>query len=394
MYGVRRNNRIRTPYTLRRTLIVFRALLVDRFQEGLILLSHMLPKILLSEKQKITPVLFCFLLLAITFLAFFLDVATRNMIAFDVFYFPSIMLGAWYLGNRSGFLMVVLISILWSLAQGYEGYAADQRTFLIDGVVHLFIFSLIFWLTSVVHKTTVLLEMKSKELVRSNLELESFAGRAAHDLQAPLASISGFAELLKEKYQNSEDGTTKDFTERIINNVQRMSVFIKALLNYANVKKPEVSTSIVELEKVVKEVIGSFHFLMLQKKAEIVCDSLPALPLEAGLAGILFQNLIGNAMKYCEKEPRIHISAVLKGKTWVFSIRDNGIGIPEESRERIFVMFEKLKTRQKYPGSGIGLATCQKIVERYGGRIWVESKPEEGSTFFFTLPALRAEVSG
>jgi signal transduction histidine kinase len=147
-------------------------------------------------------------------------------------------------------------------------------------------------------------------------------------------------------------------------------------------------------------VIEDFHFVILEKKAEITCDPLPTLPMNAGLAGLLFQNLIGNAMKYCEKEPRIHISAVRQGKEWIFSVKDNGIGIPEESRERIFIMFEKLPTKRQYPGSGIGLATCQKIVERYGGRIWVESPPKDGSvqggaaeklgkgaTFFFTLPA-------
>ncbi len=350
----------------------------------------MLPKIRLSEKQKITPFFFCFLILGITFLAFFLDVATRNLIAFDVFYFPSIMLVTWYLGDRPGFWMVILIALLWSFAQGYEGYAADMRTFLLDGVIHFFVFALISWLTGWVRKSAALLEMKSKELARSNYELELFAGKAAHDLQSPLASILGFAELLKDKSQESGDGATKDFTERIISSAKRMSGFIKALLNYASVKKPEAMTPPVELEKIVKEVIGDFHFLMLEKKAEVTCGPLPALAINPGLAGLLFQNLIGNAMKYCEKEPRIHISAARQGKEWLFSVQDNGIGVPEESRERVFVLFEKVATRQKYPGSGIGLATCQKIVERYGGHIGVEASPGGGSTFFFTLPALLA----
>ena len=347
----------------------------------------MFPTSLLSEKQKITPILFIFLILSISFLAFFLDIATRNLIAFDVFYFPSIMLTTWYLGARPGFLMVILVGFLWSIAQGYEGYAADRWTFLLDAAVHFSIFALIYWLVYLVHKGAILLGKQSKELARSNEELEFFAERAAHDLQAPLATILGFTELIKEKYQDSDDAATKDFTERIISNVKRMSVFIKALLNYANVKKPEVSTPSAELESVVKEVIGAFQFLILEKRAEVICDPLPVLRIDPGLAGLLFQNLIGNAMKYCEKEPRVHISSVRRGKEWLFSIQDNGIGIPEGSKERVFNMFEKLETRKKYPGSGIGLATCQKIVERYGGRIWVESKLGEGSTFFFALPS-------
>ncbi len=356
---------------------------------GDILPSNMFPKILFSEKQKISPVFFTFLILTISFLAFFLDIATRNLIAFDVFYFPSIMLVAWYLGTRPGFLMVIFITLLWSFAQGYEGYSTDRRTFVLDGAVHFLIFVLIYELTGRVRKSAALLEQRSKELARSNLELELFAGKAAHDLQTPLATIFGFTELLKEKYQDSGDQTAKDFTERILSSVTRMSVFIKALLNYASVKKSEPTPPPVEMEKVVKEVIDDFHFLILEKKAEVICDPLPTLAIHPGLAGLLFQNLIGNAMKYCEKEPRVHISAVRQGKEWLFSIRDNGIGIPEGSRERVFIMFEKLATRQKYPGSGIGLATCQKIVERYGGHIGVDSKPGEGSTFFFTLPVQR-----
>jgi len=360
---------------------------VDSFQKEFILFPNMLPRILFSEKQKISTTLFGLLFLLITFLVFFLDIATRDMIAFDIFYFPSIMLITWYLGNRPGRLMAVLAALLWFYAQVDVGFSTNFRTLFLDGAVHWFTFALVSWLTGLVYKKTMLLETASKELARSNTELELFSVKAAHDLQSPLATILGFAELLKEKYQDSGDEATKDFIERIINSVKRLSTFIKALLNYANVKKPEASAPSVELEKVVKEVIGDFHFLILQKKAEVICDPLPVLSINPGLAGLLFQNLIGNAMKYCEREPRVHISAVRKGKEWLFSVKDNGIGIPEESRGRVFIMFEKLATRQKYPGSGIGLATCQKIVERYGGRIWVESKPGEGAAFFFTLPA-------
>ena len=149
----------------------------------------MFPKILFSDKQKISPVFFTFLILAISFLAFFLDIATRNLIAFDIFYFPSIMLVTWYLGSRPGFLMVVLITLLWSFAQGYEGYSSDGRTFVLDAILHFFIFVLIYGLTGWVRQSAMLLEQKTKELARSNLELELFAGKAAHDLQAPLATI-------------------------------------------------------------------------------------------------------------------------------------------------------------------------------------------------------------
>ncbi len=347
----------------------------------------MLPKILSVEREKISPVFFTFLVLSISLLCFFLDIATRNMVAFDIFYFPSIMLVTWYVGSRPGFLMTLFITLLWTSAQRYEGYTDDLRTFLLDTVLHLFIFMLIFWLTHLVRRGAVLLEAKSKELTRSNRELEQFAAKAAHDLQSPLATILGYSELIREKHEKTGDEETKSFADHVIQGVKRMSGFIKALLNYSTVSKPDIPAVPVDLDKVVKEVLEDLHFRIVEKKAEITSDPLPRIAINAGLAALLFQNLIGNAMKYCERGPRIHIAAVRQGKEWRFSIRDNGIGIPEESRDRVFLMFEKLPTRQKYPGSGIGLATCQKIIERYGGRIWVESRPGEGSTFFFTLPA-------
>jgi light-regulated signal transduction histidine kinase (bacteriophytochrome) len=342
----------------------------------------------LPGKSKTLKTLGGLLTLCATFLVFYLDVVTGEEFTFYIFYIPSIMILTWYWGNRAGWLMVILSSLMWFFAQW-------NMTFLFWNFnVRLLTFAVVCGMTGVIRNKEKQLRIKSEELVRSNGELEMFAAKAAHDLQSPLATILGFAEILKEKYQGSGDETTKDFMNRIISTVNRMSVFIRALLNYANVKKPEIATPPLALEQVVKEAIGGLHFLMLQTKAEVTCGPMPVLSINQGLAGLLFQNLIGNAIKYCEKEPRVHISAVRKGKEWLFSVQDNGIGIPEEFRERIFVMFEKLTTRQKYPGSGIGLATCQKIVERYGGRIWVESLPlgtagdDIGSIFFFTLPAV------
>jgi light-regulated signal transduction histidine kinase (bacteriophytochrome) len=259
----------------------------------------------------------------------------------------------------------------------------------LDAILHFFIFMLIFWLTRLVRKSAMLLEQKSKELVRSNEELEQFAFKAAHDLQSPLTTILGYSELLNEESMGrSLTQNEKELgLSAIAKGATRMSLMIKALLDYAKVTKEEKKVPPVDLAQVVREVIENLHATITEKKAEVVSDSLPTVAINPGLAGILFQNLIGNALKYCENAPRVHVSAVRKGRKWIFSVRDNGIGIPEESLERVFIMFEKLATQREYPGSGIGLATCQKIVARYGGRIWVESKPGEGSTFFFTLPA-------
>lgn len=292
----------------------------------------------------------------------------------------------WYFGRNAGFWTVCLTALMWFLAEWDVGHFKSASIFFQNGIVYACTFIVIFQMTEIIHEKVAQLEKKSKELSRSNLELEQFAARAAHDLQSPLATILGFTELLKEKYEKSGDAEAQDFTGHIIQSVKRASAFIKALLNYSRVKKPEILSAPVELDKIVKVVIDDFHFTILEKKAKITCDPLPTLPINTGLAGLLFQNLIGNAMKYCEREPQVHISAIRKRKEWLFSICDNGIGIPEEFRDRVFIMFEKLSTQRQYPGSGIGLATCQKIVERYGGHIWAESKPGKVRPFFSPYP--------
>ena len=325
-------------------------------------------------------------MVALTFLAFYLDIITGEKFTFYVFYFPPIMVIAWRFGWRAGFLMVILSIFLWTLAQWDTSLRADTTIFIWDISIRFLTFLIVCGMASMIGRREKLLEAKTQELARSNTELEQFAFRAAHDLKAPLTNLLGFAGFLAEKYQNSEDKEDQDCADGILRSVQRMNAMIKAILDYATVTKKEKEAPSADLEKVVAETLENLQAESAEKKAKITHDALPVLAINPVLAGLVFQNLIGNAMKYCEKDPRIHISAVREGKEWLFSVHDNGIGIPEESRERIFIMFEKLITRQKYPGSGIGLATCQKIVEHYGGRIWVESKPEGGSTFFFTLP--------
>jgi light-regulated signal transduction histidine kinase (bacteriophytochrome) len=340
------------------------------------------------RKIKVTKPVLAFLVIIFSFLVFYLDLATRDLIAFDIFYFPSILLGTWYLGRTAGRLTVIMTGLMWFLAQWDVAHYDITHMMLGDGAIHLGTFFLIAWMADRVHEKSLLLEEKSKELARSNTELEQFAFRAAHDLRAPLTNIFSFTEFLAEKHQNSEDKETQECADGILRSVQRMNAMIKALLEYATVTKKEKEASPADLEKVIAETLENLRAEIVEKKAEITHDPLPVLATYSGLVGILFQNLIGNALKYCENVPRIHISAERKGKEWIFSVKDNGIGIPEEDRSRVFVMFEKLPTQHPYPGSGIGLATCQKIVERCGGRIWIESppKPEQGSIFFFTLP--------
>lgn len=338
------------------------------------------------------PALFLF-----TGIIFYLDLVTKDIVAFDLFYFPSILMAVWYLGRNGGLLMAVIAFGMWFGAHREVAGRQDVRFFL-DGSVHLAIFLLVAWMAYLVRQKTRLLDEKSRELARSNEELEKFACRAAHDLRSPLATIQGFAEILEEKQKAAGDEEAKECTMHIKKSIKRMGSFITGLLNYAKVMTPEAPSVPVAFDKIVSETLEGLQFQILEKKAQVTAGPLPVLPAAPELISLLFQNLIGNALKYCDKEPRVHIQAVRKGREWIFSVRDNGIGVPAEAHRRIFVMFEKVGSL-KYPGNGIGLATCQKIVERYRGRLWVESPATsgdealgltagEGSVFYFTLPVV------
>lgn len=348
----------------------------------------MQPKAQHPEKQSFFKLLLGSSILFLIFFVFFLDVITQREITFDICYFPVIMLAVWFFRNRTGYLMASLAAILWFMAQRPVEYIFGIYAVSLDAFFHWIAFLLVAKMTGRVRDQSLELKKKTEELARSNQELERFASKAAHDLQAPLANILGYTELLQLKYKSVQDEQASGYIEHILKGVRRMSDFIRALLEYAKVIKPEGAVEIVDLDKVIKEVLESLQLVIAQKKAQVSSEPLPRARINPDLAGLLFQNLITNAMKYCEREPRIQINAAKKDKEWLFSMKDNGIGIPEGSRQRIFIMFEKLPTKQQYPGSGIGLATCQKIVERYGGRIWVESVLGEGSTFYFTLPAV------
>jgi K+-sensing histidine kinase KdpD len=328
-----------------------------------------------SEVLSASFVVFC------SRLIFYLDAFVGGKISYYIFYFPCVAAMAWYFGRIAGWSMVVLCTALWCAKQWDLDSGEAQALVFWNGGICFASFCTICWMTLAIRNAQTKLKQRSQEL-------EEFAFKAAHELKSPTTNILGYTELLEAQFPQGGDPGPKGLVRNIFKNVQRMTVLIKELLDYARVGKRDGDTSPLDLGKVLKETLEILSATIVEKKAEIQAGPLPAVAIQPGLAGLLFQNLISNAMKYCEKEPRIRISAIRKGKEWLFSVQDNGIGIPEEFLGRIFVMFERLPTAKRYPGSGIGLATCQKIIEHYGGRIWVESKPGEGTTFFFTLPAV------
>jgi len=228
---------------------------------------------------------------------------------------------------------------------------------------------------------------RSEELARSNAELERFAYVASHDLQEPLRMVASYIQLLARRYQGRLDEDANEFIQFAVDGVNRMKSMINGLLNYSRVGKQQNPLKPTNLEAVLEHVNANLQIAILEKNASLTWDPLPIVMSDPVLMLEVFQNLIGNALKFCGPEPpRIHVKVVPMGWQWIFSVRDNGIGIDPKHTAKIFELFQRLHTVEKYPGAGLGLAICKKIVERQGGRIWVESQPNQGSTFYFSLP--------
>ncbi len=238
-----------------------------------------------------------------------------------------------------------------------------------------------------VKERTAELEESNRDLARSNENLEQFAYVASHDLQEPLRVMSSYSQLLEKRYKGRLDQDADDFIAFIVDAAARMQKLITDLLAYSRAGRETTGMVAVDCEKVVRRLVNSMAATIESAKGEVTFDALPTIRAHESSLIQLFQNLIGNALKFRgEQPPRIHIRASQTGGEWVFSVSDNGIGIEPQYSQRIFMIFQRLHPRNKYPGTGIGLSICKKIVESMGGRIWVESEPGKGSTFYFSVP--------
>ena len=244
-------------------------------------------------------------------------------------------------------------------------------------------------LEELVKERTEELKTYALNLKRSNEDLEKFAYVASHDLQEPLRTVVSFSQLLKRQYGDRLGEDADEYIRFIVDAGNRMQDQIHDLLEYSRVSTRGREITRVESEAALKEAIEDVKNQILRSDAKITHEPLPAVLADASQLRQIFQNLLSNAIKFSKEDtvPEIHISAKSLGDRWQFSVRDNGIGIEPEFAERIFVIFQRLHTRDMYPGSGIGLAICKRIVDRHGGAIWMESEPGVGSTFYFTLPA-------
>lgn len=239
---------------------------------------------------------------------------------------------------------------------------------------------------------TNLIQQQAKKLKESNVELEQFAYVASHDLQEPLRTISNFVSLLRSKYSKQEDKEAGEYIKFITDATSRMQNLIKDLLELSRIGRT-ISIVDVDCNKVLSNVIAEMGLAIKEANARIITSQLPVVQGNEMELKQLFQNLLSNAIKFKKKDtaPEIRITVEEKGLEYVFAFADNGIGIDTQFKEKIFIIFQRLHSNNDYPGTGIGLATCKKIVNQHHGKIWVESEPGKGSTFYFTIPKV-AEI--
>jgi PAS domain S-box-containing protein len=246
-----------------------------------------------------------------------------------------------------------------------------------------------------VNERTEELAGANQVLERSNIELQQFAYIASHDLQSPLRSISGFVQLLKSEYDGKLDKQADDWIRRTVQAIGQMQTMIRDVLAYSRVdsrSRPFAPTAFLD---VFNDAVALLESSIHDGGGEVACGDLPVVMGDRSQLVQLMQNLIGNGLKYHgDKAPNVHVSAKGDGNEWTFSVRDNGIGIDPKYYDRIFEIFKRLHDQTEYPGTGIGLAVCRRVVTRHGGRIWLESEAGHGSTFHFTIPEGTDKING
>jgi len=244
-------------------------------------------------------------------------------------------------------------------------------------------------LEELVEQRTEELRRAADDLARSNRDLEQFAYVASHDLQEPLRMVSSYVQLLARRYEGKLDAEADKFIGYAVDGAARMRRLIDDLLAYSRVGTRGRALAPVDAAAALGDAMKDLAGAVDETGASVTCDELPRVLGDRTQLARLFQNLIGNAIKFREpaRPCRVHVSAGRDGGLWLFRVRDNGIGIEPQYLEKVFQIFQRLHDRTTYPGTGVGLPICRRIVERHGGRIWVESQPGEGSVFCFTLRA-------
>jgi signal transduction histidine kinase len=337
------------------------------------------------------------------------DYVTGAELKISIFYLLPISLMAWFVNRRVGIILAVFSSVLEVVTDLMVGHPFSHSIIVYwNGAVQAGFFVIIVLtlsaLRSEYEKTLKInrelrealaqlrvtkdeLERSTQDLARSNAELETFATVVAHDLKGPLITAGGYIRRFQRRYKDKFDKEANRLIGHALDGMTRMETLIHALLSYARAGAKPKNLKPTNFNDLVERAVADLQMEIEKSAAKVSHDQLPTLLADEIQITQLFQNLIVNGIKFHRGDfPSIHISAEQQEKEWVFSLRDNGIGIDRKDINRIFDVYERLHPMEEYKGHGIGLAICKKIVENHGGRIWVESELGKGSTFFFVLP--------
>ena len=308
-----------------------------------------------------------------------------------LFYFVPVSIAAWYGGKRMAVLLSILSAGVWLVAYLLVYDNRGPWSIVWETAISLGVFMSYSLALAALKATRVRLRATAEKLDRSNRDLEQFAYIASHDLQEPLRMVHGFMDLLREHYRDKLDPCGQEYISYATDGAARMQELIADLLTFSRVDRGDKASRPVpvDAQECLNRALENLGPSIADAKANVTSGPMPTVLSNQTQLSQLFQNLIGNAVKFHrpDKPPEIRIDCRKSQGAWRFEVHDNGIGIAPKDYDRIFQIFQRLHTRDEYHGTGIGLALCKKIVERQGGRIWVESQKGCGSTFYFTIPA-------
>ena len=340
------------------------------------------------KEERIRILIILILIIISCLLIYYFEVILRTSILIaHFFYFPSILACLWW--KRKGLIIpffLAVILIIFHLIPEYEFFNIETLNNFLRAISLIIVGIVVSLLSEHISKREIEFNEIMEDLRRSNEDLQQFAYVASHDLQEPLRAIVSFSQLLEDKYQYKIDKDGKEFIHFITDGAKKMNTLIKDLLSYSRITTHAKPSKINNIEKILKDALYNLQESIKESSAVITYDKMPILTVDKTQFTQLFQNLLSNAIKFRREEPpRIHIGVKKISDEWLFSVKDNGIGIESKYFGKLFNIFYRLHTKEEYPGTGIGLPICKKIVQRYNGKIWVESEFGKGSTFYFTI---------
>ena len=348
------------------------------------------------EDERIRLLIIIILIIISCVLIYYFEIVLEITLLIALFfYLPSILACIWW--NKKGLIVPIFLStilIIFHLFQDPNLLSPVSINNFLRALSLIIVGVVVALLSEQLSNREYELNDIIEDLKRSNEDLQQFAYVASHDLQEPLRAINSFSQLLEEKYKDKLDTDGKEFLYFITDGAQKMNNLIKDLLLYSRITTHAQPPTYNDLEVILKDALFNLHEAIKESGAVITYDTLPTLKVDKTQFLQLFQNYISNAIKFRrEIPPKVHIGAKLENNMWVFSIEDNGIGIESKYFDRLYNIFYRLHTKEEYPGTGIGLPICKKIVQRYGGKVWVESELGKGSTFYFSIPIKKSKSS-